>query len=294
MVKCEICGVEKEFTIKDHLKWSHGLNKKSYLEIYPDGEVTSKLQRSRVSERSKKMWDSDVYKDKMSKIRKITHNKPEFKQKMSDIMIKIHNEKPELFEKFRNWHKTKEFKEWVKSESRVNKIRESSIKRWGNDEYRKKVIDAMSKSLSDGRCTKSDEFRENMSRIIAEKYANGELTNTCGKYKTGWYLAKDNLNYWFASSYEEKAMIILDNNDNVKKWTNKHGITIKYEINGVKRRYVPDFLVKLKCGKELIIETKGWESEEVNIKAEAAMVIYGENYKLVYKINKINNILNGV
>jgi type III restriction enzyme len=46
--------------------------------------------------------------------------------------------------------------------------------------------------------------------------------------------------------------------------------TIDYEFNGSQHSYIPDFLVKLKNGKNLILEVKGFEDEQARAKHEAA------------------------
>ena len=290
MVKCKICGCEKEFSIKDHLKWTHGLNKKSYQELYPNAEITSKNKREQISKNMKEVWSNEGYKEKMSKIRQVTHNKPEFKEKMSKITTERYKENPELLERFHNWHKTDEFMRWVVSDERIKKIRESTKKRWDNDEYRKRVCESISKTLSDGRCQKSEEFKDKMSKIITEKYINGELTNNCSKYENGWYLSKDGCEYYFASSLEKESMVLLDRDEHVVGWTNKHGIIIPYVIDGRVRRYVPDFLINMRSGDKLLVEMKGWETEKVVIKGMAAKEKY-KNYKICYNINELKNYL---
>ncbi len=46
--------------------------------------------------------------------------------------------------------------------------------------------------------------------------------------------------------------------------------TIDYEFNGSQHVYIPDFLVKLKNGINLILEIKGFEDEQARAKHEAA------------------------
>jgi type III restriction enzyme len=45
---------------------------------------------------------------------------------------------------------------------------------------------------------------------------------------------------------------------------------IDYEFNGSQHSYIPDFLVKLKNGTNLILEVKGFEDEQARAKHEAA------------------------
>ena len=45
---------------------------------------------------------------------------------------------------------------------------------------------------------------------------------------------------------------------------------IDYEFNGSQHVYLPDFLIKLKKGINLIVEVKGYEDEQTRAKHEAA------------------------
>ena len=67
----------------------------------------------------------------------------------------------------------------------------------------------------------------------------------------------------FDSGWESTESYILEKNENVVAWAkNDHlGFEIFYLFNGVVSRYIPDFLVKLKNGKMLVLETKGQETE---------------------------------
>jgi hypothetical protein len=292
MVKCKICGFEKEKSIKDHLKHTHKINKEKYLELYPNSEIYSDSFKKEISCKNKKMWADDDFKSKMSKIRKETHNKPEFKEKQRKNTLKIFKEQPEKYDKFINYHKTDEFKQWVCSKERCDKISETSKKRWLDIDYRNKVIKSINKILLDGRCAKSDIFKDKMSEIISKKYANGELTNKSNKYKTGYYISKNNESFWYQSSYEEKCMQFFDQFDPIK-WTNKHGIIIPYNMDGKTKRYVPDFLIQIN-EHEYIIEMKGWWTEEVELKRLAAIEIYGDKYKIFYNIKTLKKFINEV
>lgn len=292
MVKCLICGLEKEYSIKDHLKWSHGLNKQTYQELYPNAEITSKKHKEMVSKRIKKMWGNNEFKEKMCKSRKESHNTPEFKTKMSKIIKEKHLNNPELFSGFTNYHKTEDFKKWVVSKERCDKISKSSKKRWENDEYKEKVINSIKQKLNDGRCKKNKEFKEKMSSLMTNLYENGVLTNNMNKYINGWYLAKNGEKYYYASSYELNAMKFFDKSKNVLEWTNKHKIRIKYIFNGTNRYYLPDFLVKLANGTEYIIEMKGWETERVKVKTKFAIQEYGDKYQIFFNNKNLEKFIN--
>ena len=73
------------------------------------------------------------------------------------------------------------------------------------------------------------------------------------------------------STYESTAAYRLDHNRHVKAWIkNDHlGFSVGYVHDGVVRRYLPDFLVKLDSGEMLILETKGIITEQDRVKFSA-------------------------
>lgn len=68
----------------------------------------------------------------------------------------------------------------------------------------------------------------------------------------------------FDSAWESTESYIIEKNPNVVSWAkNDHlGFEIEYVHDGVIRKYVPDFLLKLNNGKTLILETKGRETRK--------------------------------
>lgn len=68
----------------------------------------------------------------------------------------------------------------------------------------------------------------------------------------------------YDSTWEASVANELDRNPLVAAWVkNDHlGFEIRYIFNGVRRRYRPDFLVKLMNGTMLVLEVKGQNSEE--------------------------------
>lgn len=65
------------------------------------------------------------------------------------------------------------------------------------------------------------------------------------------------------STWEASEAWQLDKNPNVDAWVkNDHlGFFINYAHRGVVRKYYPDFIVRLKSGEHLILETKGQDNE---------------------------------
>ena len=86
-------------------------------------------------------------------------------------------------------------------------------------------------------------------------------------------------------------MKLFDETEHIEKWTNKHGIRIRYYFNDLNRHYVPDFLVDFKNGKSYIIEMKGWYTEEVDVKKHYTLKIY-PNYKIFYNVEELKNFIN--
>lgn len=63
----------------------------------------------------------------------------------------------------------------------------------------------------------------------------------------------------YDSGWEATEAYLLEKNEHVKAWAkNDHlGFEIVYVYEGVVRKYIPDYLVKLDNGKTLVLETKG-------------------------------------
>lgn len=107
----------------------------------------------------------------------------------------------------------------------------------------------------------------------------------------------------FDSAWEATESYILEKNSNVDSWAkNDHlGFVIEYVYEGVIRKYVPDFLIKLSNGKMLILETKGKETaKDVEkrkalkewIKAVNELKEFGEWYNDVsYNVADVDGII---
>ncbi|MFQ3611703.1 MAG: type III restriction endonuclease subunit R, partial [Fimbriimonadales bacterium] len=72
----------------------------------------------------------------------------------------------------------------------------------------------------------------------------------------------------YDSTWEASDAYVLDNSDAVDAWVkNDHlGFEILYLYNGEVRKYRPDFLVRLKNGTMLVLEVKGQETEQDQVK----------------------------
>ena len=83
--------------------------------------------------------------------------------------------------------------------------------------------------------------------------------------KPNMYTKKSHINYCvFDSGWEKQAVVELDRNKEVRAWAkNDHlGFNIFYVHKGVVKKYLPDWLIQLKSGDFLVLETKGEETEK--------------------------------
>ena len=83
------------------------------------------------------------------------------------------------------------------------------------------------------------------------------------------YMKRNHINYCvYDSTWEKSAAFILDKNDMVKAWAkNDHlGFHIPYIYNGVVRMYRPDFIIHLASGDFLVLEIKGRQTEQDDVK----------------------------
>ena len=74
----------------------------------------------------------------------------------------------------------------------------------------------------------------------------------------------------FDSTWEASEAFELDRNPHVGAWVkNDHlGFEIHYIFSGVVKKYRPDFIIRLKTGKFLILETKGQDTQQDKTKRE--------------------------
>ena len=75
----------------------------------------------------------------------------------------------------------------------------------------------------------------------------------------------------FDSSWEATESYLLEKNPHVEAWVkNDHlGFEIIYTFDGVIRKYLPDFLIKLDNGNMLVLETKGQDTRRDKVKRAA-------------------------
>ncbi|HLG31021.1 MAG TPA: hypothetical protein VI387_12495, partial [Candidatus Brocadiales bacterium] len=85
------------------------------------------------------------------------------------------------------------------------------------------------------------------------------------------YTKRSHINFCvFDSTWEATEAFELDRNPNIEAWVkNDHlGFEILYIFKGVVKKYRPDFIVRLKTGGVLILETKGQDTQQDKTKRE--------------------------
>lgn len=85
------------------------------------------------------------------------------------------------------------------------------------------------------------------------------------------YTKRSHINFCvFDSTWETTESFELDRNPNVEAWVkNDHlGFEIHYIFSGIVKKYRPDFIIRLKTGKVLILETKGQDTQQDKTKRE--------------------------
>lgn len=117
---------------------------------------------------------------------------------------------------------------------------------------------------------------ENTEQIVPI-FDNDKPIRSTGDMRT-WYtgkpcepITKSHINHCvFDSTWEATEAFELEHNPDVEAWVkNDHLVLdILYIFKGVVRKYRPDFLIRLKAGHKLILETKGQETQQDRTKYE--------------------------
>jgi predicted RecB family nuclease len=143
------------------------------------------------------------------------------------------------------------------------------------DELRRRLIVALNMAKVVQHIWKAIRF-ENTERLDPIFDRERPIRST-GDMKT-WYTgkpcertARSHINFCvYDSTWESSESFELDNNREVEAWVkNDHlGLEIVYTYQGVVRKYRPDFLIRLKSGRNLVLETKGRDTDQDRTKRE--------------------------
>ena len=117
-----------------------------------------------------------------------------------------------------------------------------------------------------------------MTESVEPIYGDGKRVRSTADMTT-WYTSKpcrvtqhSHISHCvFDSAWEDTESYKLENNQNVEAWVkNDHiGFDIVYSFEGIVRRYYPDFLIRLKSEKMLVLETKGQKNRQNDAKHAA-------------------------
>ncbi len=110
-------------------------------------------------------------------------------------------------------------------------------------------------------------IKRGLRRVFDEEYPIGSTW-----YMRTWYTTKpchptqrSQISHMVAdNAWEQYAANVFEKSDLVSAYAkNDHlGFQVYYLWNGARRRFVPDFLVRLASGKTLVLEIKGEDSEQ--------------------------------
>jgi len=147
---------------------------------------------------------------------------------------------------------------------------------------------------------------ERIEPVFDEEFPIGSTRNMRTWYTTKVChpTARSQISHMVAdSAWEQYAANIFDSHPLVEAYAkNEHlGFQIYYMWNGAKRRYIPDFLIRLTNGKMLVLEIKGENTDQSRAKHSAMCVwVEGVNAKggfgvwcsdVAYEMAKIQDIL---
>lgn len=114
----------------------------------------------------------------------------------------------------------------------------------------------------------SKEHRENISKATIKQYQNGFEPKL--HHVTGWHLSPKAGKVYFRSSYEKKAYLKLDEDDNVKTYKTE-SVTTEYfnPEKNINSTYLIDLLIEYKDGSKKLVEVKPeqWLKDDI-IKAK--------------------------
>ncbi len=120
-----------------------------------------------------------------------------------------------------------------------------------------------------------DVVRQENTERLAPVFDRDHPIRTTGEMRT-WYTgkpcertSKSHINFCvYDSAWEASDAYVLDDDPSVAAWVkNDHlGFEVLYVYRGVVRKYRPDFLARLVSGEMLVLETKGQDTEQDEVK----------------------------
>jgi type III restriction enzyme len=147
---------------------------------------------------------------------------------------------------------------------------------YGQDELRRRILIMLNMSRVSQHI--AGEIKHNNAESIVPVLDPERPVRSTGDMQPWWTsrpalpTKKSHINLIVAdSAWEATEAFRLDNSKDVSAWVkNDHlGFEIVYLFNGVIRKYRPDFIVKLRDGRFLILEVKGQETFQDKVKRDA-------------------------
>lgn len=138
--------------------------------------------------------------------------------------------------------------------------------------YQQSAVDALFEAIRKGGSLKSKEYPrlpKGSAGFGSTKYVDFHTPRPI------YPVTKCHLNAMVADTkkWEQSAAFALDSHPGVIKWVknDQHlGFYIWYRKEGIRKPYIPDFIVELDLGLNLIVETKGRYIDDSDIKAKAS------------------------
>lgn len=126
---------------------------------------------------------------------------------------------------------------------------------------------------------KDPEYRKKMSEMASEMWEDKERRDRMtghNRFEKGTFTTKTGDSFLYRSSWERVFAEILESSS-IVDWFEHQPFCIKYLYGGRWHRYFPDFVVRLKDGRRLLVELKGEERAQDLEKYKA-----GQNYADMY------------
>ena len=266
-MKCAICNKEFKSITQTHLK-KHSITPKKYKEQYPETELFSndtKMAMSKNISRAKKGKPNLKAKGrKFSEEHKENIKKNHWSKKSKEETVAIRAKQSE------NGYKVMEL---LHNEGRAHRYTSETAKAVWTDkhrEYLKNKITGLKRTEETKEKIRinhwSKKSKEEVDVIIERIFLkDAQLKET----EKGWFWSeKSKHEMFYMSSYEYRRLMFLEANPEVEWFSTKHNIRISYDWGNSIHTYIPDILIKMRNGSEIVEEIKGYIREPLKFEAK--------------------------
>lgn len=120
---------------------------------------------------------------------------------------------------------------------------------------------------------------DQISKSITQRYIDGGFEWSKGEHIS----KKTSKRYYYRSSWEKRFMEILDDDPNIEMWEYEFD-HIEYEMNGKRKRYVPDFHIVTCSKSHILVEVKpeSLRTTDMNDAKRKAAIEYCKRKNWVY------------